>query len=111
MPLDCQFKKKSQRKILKQVKTGDVIGVAYGSKRAKLVKVFTGSMWAHSAVIIKPTSEIDSEPHVLEVARYSRDDRGIMVTEHSIELTRASRGVTMRVECTVTVIPGGAAAS
>ena len=75
LPLDCNFRKKSKEKFINSAKTGDILAVAYGSKRAGLVKVFTGSMWAHSAIIIKN----ENQSYVLEVARYSMNKRGIMV--------------------------------
>lgn len=75
LPLDCNFKKKLREKYINSAKTGDILAVAYGSKRAGLVKVFTGSMWAHSATIIKN----ENQSYVLEVARYSMNKRGIMV--------------------------------
>jgi hypothetical protein len=81
LPLDCEFKRKSSKKILRECRTGDIIAVAYGSKRAKLVKVFTGSMWAHSAVIVRANDNEIEDAYVLEVARYSREERGIMVTK------------------------------
>jgi hypothetical protein len=77
-PLDCEFRRRSGRKLMREAKTGDIIAVAYGSKRAKLIKVFTGSMWAHSCVIIRPTEA--KEAYVLEVSRYG-ERRGIMVTK------------------------------
>ena len=77
MPLDRDFKRKSRHRFLEEAKTGDIITVAYGSKRAKLIKVFTGSMWAHSCVVVKPESK---RAYVLEVSRYG-ERRGIMVTE------------------------------
>jgi hypothetical protein len=77
MQLDCDFKIKKRKHIVKNLRTGDIFAVAYGSKRANLVKVFTGSMWAHSAVII---DNKEKGPLVLEVARYTRTEWGIMTT-------------------------------
>lgn len=76
IPLDCDFKRRKRSECLSNCKTGDIVTVAYGSTRAKIIKVFTASMWAHSGVIIK----IDNKPYVLEAARYSRTENGVMVT-------------------------------
>lgn len=75
---DCDFRPQLSKRYAKRARTGDIITVAYGSKRAGLVKVFTGSMWAHSCVVLRPSH---GDAYVLEVARYSREERGIMVTE------------------------------
>jgi hypothetical protein len=77
MGLDCHMKRFCTRKYLKCANTGDLIAVAYGSKRAKLVKVFTGSMWAHAAVIIHVRG---NDAHVVEAARYSETKSGILAT-------------------------------
>lgn len=79
MPLDCNFKRRRRVNFIRRARTGDIICVGYGSMRAKLVKVFTGSMWAHSAVVVRAQGE-HSCPYVLEVARHSRKKSGIMVT-------------------------------
>lgn len=73
--LDCEFRPQSLHKIKKRAKTGDLLVVAYGSKRAKLVKVFTGSMWTHCAVIVN----IRNELRVMEVAHYAKGESGIIL--------------------------------
>lgn len=73
--LDCPFEYKKLKKIKKGAKTGDLLIVAYGSKRAKLVKVFTGSMWTHCAVVVK----IQNELRVMEVAHYAKGESGIIL--------------------------------
>lgn len=72
---DCDFKKRKQSRLKKECRTGDILVVAYGSKRAKLVKVFTGSMWTHSAIIIRSENDV----YTLEVARYSATQTGIVI--------------------------------
>lgn len=74
--LDCDMKKISKKSIKRKCKSGDLLVVAYGSKRAKLVKVFTGSMWTHCSVIIRDRDEIN----VMEVARYSINESGIVIS-------------------------------
>ena len=73
--LDCSFEYKKLKKLKKKAKTGDLLVVAYGSKRAKLVKVFTGSMWTHCAVVVKLQNEI----RVMEVAHYAKGESGIIL--------------------------------
>ncbi len=75
-PLDCDFKRKKRSQCLSDCRTGDIVTVAYGSFRAKIIKVFTASMWAHSGVIIK----IHETAYVLEAARYSRVEHGVIIT-------------------------------
>ena len=59
---------------VKEAKSGDILGVSYGSMRGELVKVFTGSMWAHTGIVIKT----HAGSYVLEAARYSRTKRGVL---------------------------------
>jgi hypothetical protein len=73
--LDCSFKREKLNKIKKKAKTGDLLVVAYGSKRAKLVKVFTGSMWTHCAVVVKFKNDL----RVMEVAHYAKGQSGIIL--------------------------------
>lgn len=63
-------------KCIKEAKTGDIVGVSYGSLRGELIKVFTGSMWAHTGIVIRT----HAGPYVLEAGRYSRSRRGVLTT-------------------------------
>lgn len=55
--------------------TGDLICVSYHSKRGRLVRVFTGSVWIHIGFVVRT---VHGDPYVLEVARYSPDNQGLM---------------------------------
>ena len=66
---------------------GDVIGVAYRSKRAGLVKVFTGSEWTHCAFLHWTSSELV----VVEVARYGDAIDGVVETPLAEWLDRHRR--------------------
>ena len=81
--LDCDMTPIKKKKLKECCKTGDLLVVAYGSKRAKLVKVFTGSMWTHCSVILRDGDEVN----VMEVARYSPDETGIVISsiDHWLE--------------------------
>jgi len=78
--VDYNFRKFPRDKIHKHLKTGDLIGISYPSLRGKLVKVFTGSSWAHVGMIIEMKGK---GPCVLEMGRYSRCKRGVLI--HPIE--------------------------
>lgn len=82
---DYNFKKIPRRKIKRYLKTGDLLAISYPSLRGQIVKVFTGSVWAHVAMIVVLRENVDSEPepYVLEIGRYSRDDRGVMLHRFS----------------------------
>lgn len=75
---DHRFKKHNKRRFMGCAKTGDILTVAYSSKRAKLVNVFTGSVWAHSALVIKAKNR---KPYVVEVMQYSKDETGLIATK------------------------------
>lgn len=60
----------------KRARTGDIVGVAYGSTRAKIVKVFTGSRWTHCAFIMRSGDHVN----IVEIARYSDEKSGVIVT-------------------------------
>lgn len=79
MGLDCDdMKTIDKKKVKKKGKTGDLLVVAYGSKRAKLVKVFTGSMWTHCSILLV---EKDKPIRVMEVAHYGEDRTGLVLTD------------------------------
>ena len=79
MGVDCDSMKKiHKKKIKKYGRTGDIIVVAYGSKRAKLVKVFTGSMWTHCSILLV---EENKPMRVIEVAHYGEDRTGLVITD------------------------------
>lgn len=84
MPLDNKFRRKKRSYCLEKCKTGDIVTVAYGSMRATIIKQFTGSMWAHSGIILRapPSKEFEGggKPYVLEAGLYSRTNKGVMVT-------------------------------
>lgn len=50
-----------------EMKTGDVLVIAYDSIYASLVKVFNGSYWSHGSFILREKDRI----YVIEIARYT----------------------------------------
>lgn len=77
------MKQGTLQQCLSECNTGDIISVSYGSLRGELIKVFTGSMWAHAGVIIKTYNG----PYVLEAGRYNLKRRGILTTPLSVWLS------------------------
>jgi len=73
---DFVKKKVSAREAYKQMKSGDLVVVSYNSLRGKLVKVFTGSAWVHSGLVL----EEKGEKYVVEVAYYNEDKYGVLMT-------------------------------
>lgn len=74
--VDYNFRIFPKHKLLKHAKTGDLIGISYPSLRGQLVKVFCGSCWCHVCMIV-----VNKEgPQVLEIGRYSRERRGVLLT-------------------------------
>lgn len=51
---------------------GDLIAISYDSIRGKLVKIFTGSVWAHIGMIVTK----NKQTYVLEMAYYDENERG-----------------------------------
>ena len=64
--------------IISRGRNGDIVAVAYGSKRAKLVKVFTGSRWTHCGFIRRDS--ITSQISIIEMAHYSKEQDGVIIT-------------------------------
>lgn len=80
---DYNFKRILRKRFVKQLQTGDLVAISYPSLRGQLVKVFTGSAWAHVAMIVCIRRKGREVPCVLEIGRYSREERGVML--HSID--------------------------
>ena len=59
----------------KYMQTGDILTVSYNNLSGKLVRVFTGSVWTHSGLVV----ESDGYKFVVEVAIYRGDVRGVVV--------------------------------
>ena len=57
------------------IRPGDILTVSYNSIRGKLVKIFTGSMWTHSGLVV----ETDGHLFVVEVANYKNDVSGVVI--------------------------------
>jgi len=92
--------------LYRKAKTGDLLGVAYTTFHGKLVKIFTASMWTHVCMVIElrddeievnnetgnvlllkssVKSEKSGRPrlrtrkYVVEMARYSSAERGVII--------------------------------
>ena len=74
--LDFVNKKVSSHKAYDDMKSGDLVVVSYNSLRGKLVKVFTGSAWVHSGLVI---CEQDKK-YIIEVAYYDNEKYGVLMT-------------------------------
>lgn len=72
---DFVDKKISARKAFSQMKAGDLVVVSYNSLRGKLVKVFTGSAWVHSGLVL----EEGGKKYIVEVAYYNEDQYGVLM--------------------------------
>ena len=75
--LDTVKRKIPHRKAYASMKTGDLVFVSYNSIRGKLVKIFTGSMWAHTGMIFE---EENGKKIIIEVAYYGEDKYGVLRT-------------------------------
>ena len=75
--LDVTKRKMPARQAYSKMKTGDLVFVSYNSMRGKLVKIFTGSMWTHSGMILE---EDDGKKIVIEVAYYGSEKYGVLRT-------------------------------
>lgn len=65
----------TRKKCIDKAQTGDIVVVSYTSKRGKIVRVFTGSLWIHVGLIVRTRA---GKVYVLEAARYSRSEHGIL---------------------------------
>ena len=72
---DDEFVESTVDKCIAEAQTGDIVGVAYSSKRARLVRVFTGSMWIHLGIVVRTYK---GEAWVVEAARYNPTTKGIL---------------------------------
>lgn len=52
-----------------KLKSGDIISVSYRSRLASIIKFFTGSLWTHSALVLK----VGDDVNVVEVLRMHCD--------------------------------------
>lgn len=59
----------------KYMSTGDILTVSYNSLRGQMVKIFTGSVWTHTGLVV----ESDGHKFVVEVATYRGDVSGVVV--------------------------------
>lgn len=74
---DDRFRDATVEQCISEAQTGDIVGVAYTSKRARLVRVFTGSMWIHTGIVVRTH---DGTPWVLEAARYDPETKGMLAS-------------------------------
>lgn len=72
---DNDFKYVKYKKIKKTLRTGDILAVSYPSYRGKLIKIFTGSWWAHTVMVVKKGKDM----YVYEMARYHSDEQGLLL--------------------------------
>jgi Fe-S-cluster formation regulator IscX/YfhJ len=111
LPKDCckHFDRETKRRsdLYNDVRSGDLLGVAYTTIHGKLVKIFTGSMWTHLCLVIELyDDEVEVDPatgnvklldetvikengwkkdkrhptkYIVEVARYSTIERGVII--------------------------------
>lgn len=75
VPNDDDFRSSKYSKIKSKLRTGDLLIVSYPSYRGKLVKIFTGSSWTHCGMVMKKRGKY----YVIEIARYTRDERGLIL--------------------------------
>lgn len=74
-PLDKHNNYVHPHNAYKSMRTGDILTVSYNSLSGKLVRVFTGSIWTHSGLVV----ESDGNKFVVEVAIYRGDVSGVVV--------------------------------
>lgn len=74
-PLDINDCHVDPEEAYKHIRAGDILTVSYNSTRGKLVKIFTGSIWTHSGLVI----ESDGHRFVAEVATYKGDVSGVVL--------------------------------
>lgn len=72
-PLDMHHNFVEPHIAYNSVSSGDILTVSYNSMRGKAVKIFTGSMWTHTGLVL----EVSGEKYVVEVAYYRGDENGV----------------------------------
>ncbi len=74
-PLDMHDRFVGSHRAYNSVSSGDILTVSYNSMRGKAVKVFTGSMWTHTGLVLK----VGGEKYVCEVAYYRNGPNGVVL--------------------------------
>ena len=74
-PLDMHKRLVDPRRAYNSISDGDILTVSYNSMRGKAVKIFTGSMWTHSGLVVCDRGK----KYVIEVAYYRNGPSGVVL--------------------------------